>query len=342
MRSLAATTVLTALGLGATPSPQGPNAFGPGRAPSVPAPVLPNFQGSPGGAGAAEAARTAASHEEGAQPVAAVPSDEECRRLPRARAPWPFESGELLEYEIDVLTARAAHLSFAVLPRSGRGPSAELPVRARAQTHSVFAQVRRVKSQGTSYLRVADLRPIRMREDAIEDGVLKRAEVAFSPDGRREVVIDWRRGDETGQFRHPYAHDALDLIGAIYYFRAIPLEVGQSVCFDVYAIRRLWRLWGRVEARERVATPAGEFDTLHLAGDAARLDAPAFRRGVHVWLSDDPRRLPVAALGAIDLGPVRATLQSVGRLDRISTTAEPARPLRGPSARPGPGTSLDW
>jgi hypothetical protein len=37
------------------------------------------------------------------------------------------------------------------------------------------------------------------------------------------------------------------------------------------------------------------------------------RREVHVWISDDPRRLPLAAVGSIDLGAVRATLSAVAR-----------------------------
>jgi len=48
-------------------------------------------------------------------------------------------------------------------------------------------------------------------------------------------------------------------------------------------------------------------------GTAARIDNPKFQRSLHVWISDDARRLPVGAMGGIDLGPVRATLTHVGK-----------------------------
>jgi hypothetical protein len=257
-----------------------------------------------------------------------VPSDAQCAALPRPQTPYPFAPGEQLDYDVDVLMGRAAKLSFTVLPTSGHGQAAEQPVRARAVTTTFFSKVRRVKSQGVSYLHARDLHPRELREDEVEDGVPKNADVKFSPDGNHEVVIDWRRGSAIGQVRQRYANDGLDLIGAIYYFRAIPLKAGEAMCFDVYALRHLWRLWGTVLTKEHVATPAGEFDAFHLAGEAARLDRPDFRRKVHIWISDDAKRLPIAALGEIDLGPVRATLVEVGRVNtRRESAFQKDRPL---------------
>jgi len=101
-------------------------------------------------------------------------------------------------------------------------------------------------------------------------------------------------------------------VGGIFLFRGIPLKVGEPFCFDAYAIKRMWRVQGKVEAREHVSVPAGEFDAFHLSGVAAAGDQ---KREVHIWISDDARRLPLAALGIIDLGPVRATLTDVRRPD---------------------------
>ena len=75
----------------------------------------------------------------------------------------------------------------------------------------------------------------------------------------------------------------------------------------------MWRTWGRVVGKEHISMPVGEFDAWHIEGVAARLDQPEMRREIHVWITDDPRRLPLAALGAIDLGTVRATLTGFSR-----------------------------
>jgi hypothetical protein len=70
---------------------------------------------------------------------------------------------------------------------------------------------------------------------------------------------------------------------------------------------------GKVEAKEHVSLPLGEFEAWHLSGVAIRMDDQHQRREVHLWISDDARRLPLAAVGTIDLGAVRATLREVSR-----------------------------
>jgi hypothetical protein len=117
----------------------------------------------------------------------------------------------------------------------------------------------------------------------------------------------------SGEYQLRYGNDISDVAGAIYLMRQLNLTEGQRVCFDVYGIRAIWRVWGDVAPREHVSLPVGEFEALHLAGQAARLDRPELRRQVHVWLSDDKRRLPLAALGTLDFGAVRATLTSFTR-----------------------------
>ena len=92
-----------------------------------------------------------------------------------------------------------------------------------------------------------------------------------------------------------------------------PMKEALPVCFDVYGVRRMWRLTGTVLKREHVSLPLGEFEAWHLSGTAVRLDKPSLTRDVHVWISDDDRRLPLAVLGSIDLGAVRATLTAVSR-----------------------------
>ncbi|MCU0698976.1 MAG: DUF3108 domain-containing protein, partial [Myxococcaceae bacterium] len=60
----------------------------------------------------------------------------------------------------------------------------------------------------------------------------------------------------------------------------------------------------------------------HLAGEAARHDWQDARRDIHVWITADERRLPIAALGSIDLGAVRATLTSYTRPGDKAAKAE--------------------
>lgn len=242
-----------------------------------------------------------------------------CPALPKVRAgPLPFPSGESLSYEVDVMGARAGKMTFDVLPRTGRGADAEIPVRVRAESNSFFTKVRKISSEVTSFLRPRDLRPARFHEDLAEGALTRVADVLFRPD--KTVEVTWQSNrDGRGGGRYGYANDALDYVGGIFLFRGIPLRVGEPFCFDAYAIKRMWRVEGKVEAKEHVSVPAGEFEAFHLAGVATSANGK-LRREVHVWISDDARRLPLAAVGVIDLGPVRATLTEVQRPD-LKTSA---------------------
>jgi hypothetical protein len=228
---------------------------------------------------------------------------EACKPLPALKSPWAFVAGEQLDFELDALGAQAGSMSMRVLPnREGA-----LPVEVRAETSPFFAKVRRVKGVGTSYLDALTLRPRRYTEESVENEVRRTANVGFRADGKA-VEVSYENAGQAGRGLFHYENDGLDPAGAIYLFRQLPFREGLEVCFDVYGIRRLWRMRGKVEGKERVSLPVGVFDAWHLSGVAVRHDNPKSQKEVHVWISDDKRRLPLVAIGTMDLGAVRATL----------------------------------
>ncbi len=243
-----------------------------------------------------------------ATPAAApMPSDDQCIPLPSPRQPAAFQVGETLDYDIDAMGAKAGKMTMRVLPNKNGG----VPIEIHVETNSFFSKVRRVNGTGTSVLSPKTFHPFSYYEDATEDDIHRVAEVTFQPN--RQVHLRSTVDNSTGEAEFRYAHDGLDVAGTIYLLRQLPLKEGQSICFDSYGIRRMWRVWGKVEAREHISMPVGEFDAFHISGIAARIDAPQLRRDIHVWITDDARHLPLAALGSIDLGTVRATLTGFAR-----------------------------
>jgi hypothetical protein len=214
-------------------------------------------------------------------------------------------------------------MSMRVLP----GRDGALPIEVRAQTNTFFSKVRRVTGTATSYLHPRTLKPHRYVEDATENEVHKLTEVNFRTRDR-QVKVDFRIGGRKGSRVFPLANDALDVAGAVYFLRQLPLKQDTRVCFDVYGIRAMWRMVGKVEEREHISLPVGEFDAWHLSGTAIRLDDPKQRREVHVWLSDDARRLPLVAMGTLDLGTVRATLTGFVRPGEKKARAEGKESLK--------------
>ncbi|RKH30028.1 DUF3108 domain-containing protein [Corallococcus sp. CA041A] len=241
------------------------------------------------------------------EPVVAVKPCEQA--LPVLRSPLAFKPGELLEFDMDAMGAKAGKLTMRVQ----RPANGSLPVLVEAQTNTLFSKVRRVRGSATSYLHPKTLRPSRYTEEAVENEQRRKVNVDFSAQDK-SVKVDYQIGDRPkGHFDYAYDKDGLDVAGAIYLIRQLPLKKDMPVCFDVYGIRRMWRMTATVVEREHVSLPLGEFDAWHLAGTAVRIDRPSQTRDIHVWISDDDRRLPLAAVGAIDLGAVRLTLTGVKR-----------------------------
>ena len=250
------------------------------------------------------------------------PTDAQCI-LPQLKTPLAFMPGEVLDFNLDALGAEAGKMQMKVLPVK----SGALPIDVRVETNTFFSKVRKVKGGATSWLNPKTLRPTRYLEDVMENDVHRRAEVQFNLPARK-ALLEWSIGEQKGRNEFRYAKDALDTAGAIAALRQLPFSLGLEVCFDAYAIRRMWRVSGKVVELEQHATPLGVFKVWHLAGEAVRTDNYNIRREVHVYITDDAKRLPLAAIGMIDLGAVRATLVKYVRPGEKSARAEGVETLK--------------
>ena len=218
----------------------------------------------------------------------------------------PFAPGESLRYDVDVMgLVKAGVLQVAVAPALSSGKV--LPLRALARNTSVFAKVSQVKALALSWVDGKTLHPERYRDEVDEDGSRKLTEATFEAEG--PVSLDHEQGGKRQRYEVERRGEVLDALSTLFYLRALEPVPGREVCFDVVGFRRVWRFRGAfAEGRERVETPAGLFDAVRFDGTSTRVDGPT--REVHLWFSDDARRLPVAMVGVTGLGPVRATLSA--------------------------------
>lgn len=230
--------------------------------------------------------------------------------LPALRdAPRPFVTGEVLAFDFDVMgIVKAGTLTSTVEPAISRGTL--VPLRARIRNTSVFAKVRRVKGFALSWTRADDLRPQRYRDETDEDGVRKWSDTRLDLAG--PITMEYAFGDRKGTATLERQGDVMDLLSFIYYLRAAALAPGQEICTDLAANRRFWRFRGTVvPGSERVQTAAGAFDAVRIDGVLTRADGSGGKRPVHFWYSKDARRLPLAAVSEVDLGPVRVMLTRI-------------------------------
>ncbi len=244
----------------------------------------------------------------GAPAPAAPPTPQCAQPLPNLRSPMAFAPGEMLEFDLDAMGATAGKMTIQVQKKQ----EGAIPIQVKVQTNTFFSKVRRVDATAVSYLHPKTLRTSRYTEDSMENEVRRTVDVAFNS-RNRSARVDYTLRGRPGRSDLSYDHEGLDVAGAVYMMRQLPMKDGLPICFDVYGVRRMWRMTGSVLKREHVSLPLGEFEAWHLSGTAVRLDKPSMTRDVHVWISDDDRRLPLAVLGTIDLGAVRGTLTAVTR-----------------------------
>ena len=187
-----------------------------------------------------------------------------------------------------------------------------LPISAHAAAEGLATSIGKVTSDATTWLRIHDLHPAHYREDYTQPDGKYWTEVTFPSTKPHQIHFKFSQPSGTGELAQGYGNDALDVVGAFFYLRALNPALGDHLCFDIYGSRHVWRVWGEVNTREPIATPAGTFATVRLSGHAARLDKPEVVREMFLWLTDDERHLPVASMGDLEIGPLRALLTGVG------------------------------
>ena len=100
-----------------------------------------------------------------------------------------------------------------------------------------------------------------------------------------------------------------DLMSAIFYGATQELTVGQSFVFPVADAMRTINVTMKVEAHERVITPAGTFDTIRVQPTA---DAGVVknRGNIWIWYTDDVRHIPVQMRARLFWGTITLRLSS--------------------------------
>jgi hypothetical protein len=102
------------------------------------------------------------------------------------------------------------------------------------------------------------------------------------------------------------------------YFRRIPLEGIDTVKIHVSDGKAATDVPVYIRSRERITTPAGEFDTIKVEPVLKNLRG-IFKREknakVYLWVTNDQQRLPVMLKSKITLGYFTAELKEISRLD---------------------------
>ena len=218
-----------------------------------------------------------------------------------------FAPGEVLSFRLDALGAEVGTFEVRVQAAPPGDKRAALELTSRAKTSAfVSTNVGRYDAFATALLS-PDFSVLRYHED-VDEGALHRAvQLDFPPVGGALAVQATKNG-EPEPFALPAGSDVRDILSTLYFLRAQPMKPGSPVCVEVYAGRKIWKVQGQVGGREIIDTPLGRLASVRIDADAVRVDDPRVKRGAHVWVSDDDRRLPLVAVGEVRGKVIRAQL----------------------------------
>jgi hypothetical protein len=230
--------------------------------------------------------------------------------LPPLAGPPPWAPGEVLSMDLGLLGAvRVGQLRLSVERPMSRGQV--IPLAGRARNTARFGPLQKLVAVGLSWVDATTLRPERYREESDEDGLRRVSDTRLAPPGP-QVTMELSEGTRAGRAAYARQGEVLDAVAALYYLRAARLAPGERICFDLVGNGKYWRVEGAVAARsEPVEVPAGRFQALRIEATARRADGQGPARPLFLWIGTDARRLPVAAVSEVDLGPVSAKLTEV-------------------------------
>jgi hypothetical protein len=147
--------------------------------------------------------------------------------------------------------------------------------------------------------------PVNYRMKIREGKHRKDKEVIFDADKNRAVYID-HRNNEKKEFDLPST--VFDPLSGFYQVRTLKLAVGETVYVTVFDSKKVWNVEVQVLRKEKVTLPSGTFDTIVIK-PLMKSEGIFSRKGdIYIWLTDDPKHIPVKMQTKAAVGSIIATL----------------------------------
>jgi hypothetical protein len=221
-----------------------------------------------------------------------------------------FPGNESLQYTIEW---RLVHAGNATLgwKETGGGVQARLQI----QSVGLVSMLYRVDDLYTADLN-ANLCAVAAQLNAFEGLRQRETKVAYDAGQRKAHYVerDVRRNVNLRTSQIDIPPCTHEIVGALYALRGMRLPAGKSVDIPISDGKK--SAMARVEAQgqETVETPAGKFKTIRYEAFLFN-DVLYHRNGrLHIWLTDDDRRLPVQIRVRLEfhVGTITLQLEKVG------------------------------
>jgi Protein of unknown function (DUF3108) len=227
----------------------------------------------------------------------------------------PFKNGERLVYDISWAGLTVGEGVLESEPLEALNGREMLRVRSTATSNGLLSLIFPVRDRIESDMDAQGLYPYRITLDQRHGFRRRHKVIEFDQEDHKAVLFS--KG-KTRRFDIP--PQVQDILSSLYYFRAMEhMEDGSSVFINVHDSKKNWRLEIQILGRETLTSVLGTLPTVK-AKALIRYEGVLLNKGdLTLWLTDDPRHVPVMMNGKVAIGSITAML----------TKMEPGRILQG-------------
>ncbi len=175
-------------------------------------------------------------------------------------------------------------------------------VKFQAKTGKFADSIYRVRDQIDIWLNKNDLTTLRINKQ-INEGKYHRKYYTSIDYNNLIAITNKDTIKINGTVRDPYS--------LLYYFRTIPLKVGQILDFTTFDQNKLTDFQVIVDGKQTIETPAGKFSCLVVKPFREGKSLLKNEGDMKIWFSDDELRLPVKIQIKIKYGSMLLQLRTI-------------------------------
>lgn len=226
--------------------------------------------------------------------------------------------GETLTYDGKLSRLKIGwSIADLVFKATSRPDSKEIVIRAEAVSQGTLLKLLRFSfvQEYESLMSMNDFRVLKTTKHDVQKQRVRDSEAFFDYEARSVTYVETDPKDATRPPRRiasAITPDVLDMISAIYAVRLMPLEVGTRGEFAVSDSGLVYKVPFAVTKRERQSTATfGKVTCLRVEPDIFGPGRLIEQKGkMVIWMTDDPRHVPVRAEVTTDFGKVNIKLGS--------------------------------
>lgn len=231
----------------------------------------------------------------------ASPDSGSARRAPAAGlASVPWKIGEYFEFSIDWNGLNGGYSLMQVQNLTRVDGRRAYRIVMKAESNSFVSKFYKVRDRAESFIDAESLHSRRFVKRLREGGYEKDIDVRFDQEAGKARYSDGETFDVA-----PGVHDVLS---AFYYVRTVPLPTGGSITIPTHDNKKSYEMVVKVHRREKVEVPAGKFDCVVVEPVLKSEGVFKSKGSIHVWLTDDARRIPVLVKSKIPIGSISVSL----------------------------------